>query len=329
MSDATTDPGHQSPAEIEREVDERRRDLTDSVNALQNRLSVETIVDDIMKSVSKNGGEVSRNLGRTVRDNPVPLLLTGIGLAWLMASSNGSKQQTSTYDDDRFDTLDDDAFRDFDEDPVSRDRVYDTGSDVGTESGVSDTRSASSYPVGTTATRSSSFGSSSGDDATPGRTERARRSVQRMGDDVGGRYDRARSGAMQAGSDIGDRASRFMDDQPLIVAALGVATGLAIGGLLPRSQMEDDAFGEQSDEAIAAARQSAGEQVDKARAVAGAVADEAKTMGDEAAGGIDRQTSSGDEMVGQAKSGAKSAVNRLKDAGEAEVNRQDRSDRSI
>ena len=48
------------------------------------------IVDQLVKAVGENGGEVSRNLGRSLRDNPIAALLTGVGLAWLMAGSSGT-----------------------------------------------------------------------------------------------------------------------------------------------------------------------------------------------------------------------------------------------
>ena len=52
-----------------------------------------------------NGGDLGRNLGRAVRDNPLPALLTGVGLAWLMA---GTGRPADRWEDDRR------SFRDYD-----------------------------------------------------------------------------------------------------------------------------------------------------------------------------------------------------------------------
>ena len=46
-------------------------------------------------------GEVSRNLGRSLRDNPLAALLTGVGLAWLMAGSGRPRDDAEDWDDRR------------------------------------------------------------------------------------------------------------------------------------------------------------------------------------------------------------------------------------
>ena len=60
------------------------------------------IVDQLVKAVGENGGEVSRNLGRSLRDNPLAALLTGVGLAWLMAGS-GRPAERDRWEEDRWD----------------------------------------------------------------------------------------------------------------------------------------------------------------------------------------------------------------------------------
>src|SRR5690606_38319629 len=59
-----------------------------TVDALERRLSPGELVDQALGMAREHGGEFATNLGRSVRNNPVPVILTGIGLAWMMASSN-------------------------------------------------------------------------------------------------------------------------------------------------------------------------------------------------------------------------------------------------
>ena len=73
------------------------------IDELQQRASVGNLVDQIVKAVGENGGEVSRNLGRTLRDNPLPALLTGVGLVWLMASSGRPRHEWERWEDDEDD----------------------------------------------------------------------------------------------------------------------------------------------------------------------------------------------------------------------------------
>lgn len=83
----------------------------------------------------------------------------------------------------------------------------------------------------------------------------------------------ATEAAMQRGRQA---ATNFLEDQPLVVGALAVAFGAAIGGALPRSQIEDDALGDSSDRLFAEAQAVFRDERNKALAVLKAAADEAK-----------------------------------------------------
>ncbi len=99
MTHASTDPGNRSLHEIEREVDAERLRVSETIDALQQKVSVGGLVDQIVKSVGEHGGEVSHNLALSLRQNPLAVILTGVGLAWLMAGS-GPKSGNQDYDED-------------------------------------------------------------------------------------------------------------------------------------------------------------------------------------------------------------------------------------
>ena len=96
MAEFSTNPGDRSVSELEREVDRERERVSATIDELQARASVGSLVDQLVKAVGENGGEVSRNLGRSLRDNPLAALLTGVGLAWLMAGSGRPPRRRST-----------------------------------------------------------------------------------------------------------------------------------------------------------------------------------------------------------------------------------------
>ena len=98
MAEFRTDPGDRSVSELEREVDHERERVSATIDELQSRASMGNIVDQLVKAVGENGGEVSRNLGRSLRDNPLAALLTGVGLAWLMAGSGGGSGKPADWD---------------------------------------------------------------------------------------------------------------------------------------------------------------------------------------------------------------------------------------
>lgn len=73
-----------APEQLEREVNERRAHMSDTLHALEERLSPAHIVDQVLTYARRNGGEFSQNLVETVKQNPVPTMLTAVGLAWLL-----------------------------------------------------------------------------------------------------------------------------------------------------------------------------------------------------------------------------------------------------
>ena len=82
-----TNPGSKSADEVQREVRQSRAEVEDALEAIQDRLSPSQMFDQAVNYLRGSGGnEFMRNLGATVRDNPVPVALLGTGLAWLMLS---------------------------------------------------------------------------------------------------------------------------------------------------------------------------------------------------------------------------------------------------
>jgi hypothetical protein len=120
-----TDPGDKSAAELEREVEAQRAEVEDNLGQLQDRLSPGQMMDQLFDYAKNgNGAEFTRNLGRSVRDNPMPVALIGVGMAWLMAGggatgAGGPSRRSSYGNDDRFDRgwdrdWDDNGDRDWD-----------------------------------------------------------------------------------------------------------------------------------------------------------------------------------------------------------------------
>jgi hypothetical protein len=87
MSGGTTDPGNRSSAEIEREVEDTRASLAGTLEQIRDRASPGQLFEQALDYAKQSGGgDLARNLGASVRDNPLPLLLIGAGIGWLMLS---------------------------------------------------------------------------------------------------------------------------------------------------------------------------------------------------------------------------------------------------
>lgn len=92
-----------SPEQLEREIAATRAEIDRKVTLLQHRLSLRTVAGQVASSAQAQGGAFARNLGAAMRDNPVPALLVGIGLCWLiLASRRNGRDAMAPYEADEF-----------------------------------------------------------------------------------------------------------------------------------------------------------------------------------------------------------------------------------
>ncbi|MGD1877596.1 MAG: DUF3618 domain-containing protein [Kiloniellaceae bacterium] len=77
---------------IEEDIRATRRDIDDKIERIQQRLSPGDIVDSVIDFAKTNGGAVAGGIGRTVRENPVPVAMVGAGILWLALSSRAKRQ---------------------------------------------------------------------------------------------------------------------------------------------------------------------------------------------------------------------------------------------
>src|SRR5215467_5584754 len=76
-------------ARLEREVEETRWQLSGTLEELRGRMTPGRVVDQVIDYTRDSpAAEFLRNLGREVRENPMPLALIGIGIGWLLIASN-------------------------------------------------------------------------------------------------------------------------------------------------------------------------------------------------------------------------------------------------
>jgi hypothetical protein len=75
--------------QLRREAEEARWQLSATLEEFRDRISPGRVVDQLI-DYTRDGpaAEFLRNLGREARENPMPLALIGIGVAWLIIASN-------------------------------------------------------------------------------------------------------------------------------------------------------------------------------------------------------------------------------------------------
>ena len=79
------------------EIERTRADMSETANAIQQRLSPETLKeqakDRVREATVGRVEEAGSGITETIRENPLPAALTGIGLGWLLVSARRKSAQ--------------------------------------------------------------------------------------------------------------------------------------------------------------------------------------------------------------------------------------------
>jgi hypothetical protein len=305
----SADPGSKSPQEMEREVQQSRAELEETLEAIQERLSPGQMFEQAVDYMrSSNGNDFLRNLGTMVRDNPVPVALVGTGLVWLMLSSSRSGRRE--YDDE------DDLLESYGESRYGHELSEDAGqSGSGWAEGARET--VREWTQGTRA-----------------RTRSVRDSARRLSASARHRASETGEQLWHGARDAGDRASYYgrqvrrgffdtLHEQPLVLGALGLAAGAAIGAALPATEKEDEWLGDSRDRLKARAQEAGWEQVERARAAAGAAYGAAREEAERQGLSLEGGKSAAESVVDTVRQKAERVAEAATEAAKAEVERKD------
>jgi hypothetical protein len=259
--------------QLEREAEKTRARIVESLDELRERMTPGQFVDQAF-DFARDGraGQFVRNLGRQAVENPLPVALIGAGLGWLMIGGRVSRRDGHAAVSDVSGAISG-ASRDIAR--TGQDLKDRTAAAAGSMAeGVKETahdwsgraqETASDVAERARGMASSAFGQGAGAyEATADAFGRSASAVSRSASSVGS------SVAGNAGS-----IAQFLKDEPLVLAAIGVALGAAIGAALPASETEDRLMGDTSDALKQGAAEAAQEQWEKGKKVAEAAADKA------------------------------------------------------
>lgn len=261
-----------SPEEIEREVEATRGEIDRTVEALKEKMTPRNIANEMMGSVrNSRTGQRAVRLGHQAQDNAVPLALIGAGLAWLYFSNRSSSHETRTYVE--YDTdyagAPESGYLGAEYEPDSSSR---TGALRQKARGLAgDARHA----IGERADRARQAAASARDSLSTTASNAAQRARTMA--------DGARERAVHYGHRAEETFMETLDREPLIIGALGVAVGAAVGAALPSTPVEDRYVGPLRDRALDEGKTRAREGLRQAKEVARATAQtlkqEAQTQG--------------------------------------------------
>ncbi len=256
------------------EIERTRADMSETVDAIQERLSPQNLKeqakDRVKEATVGRAREARAGVVETVRANPLPAALTGIGLGWLLMSARQQGSAQPRYRDDayRYRTPTNEYAREVDEYPVAPKYLPQEGSE-GTSAG--DLAGRARDRVGETATH-----------AQDKAGDLAGRAQDKAGD-LGSRASQLGSQARHQASRAGSGLQRMLNENPLTVGALAVGAGAAIGLAIPETSKEHEVMGEARDTVVEKAQEKAQEVQQSVQRVAeeaqGAAQQEAENQG--------------------------------------------------
>jgi hypothetical protein len=242
-----------SAAELEVDAQAARARVAETADSIKSRMSPGQLIDEFTGLFTGGDGATAlNNLKGQIRDNPLPMALVGTGLAWLMMGGNKLTGDPAGSERD-FGSASRRAPRPRSTFKPGSDWNDRDGADAASGSGVLDSVKSATTDAA---------------DAAIQAMDSAKATVSDASDDI-----RAKAGEYTAAAgDLAQQARQSVQDvfqrEPLVMAALGLAVGTAIGAMLPSTAIEDEQFGRYRDKLGNAAEDLMGKGVETAKEVA-------------------------------------------------------------
>jgi len=254
-----------SSAQLQREADAARVGLADTLGQLRDGVAPSALSGEAIALVKDSGLSILKSLADSARANPVPALLIGAGLTMLLTRTTGGDVLGVASS-----TLKSAAATGADAARSAASGVAGAASSAAssvagaakdavkgaadrTANAVMDTAAAVSDRVAGTAvsahqTAADSMASvkdklQSGVDSGKAEFDARRQQAGELADDLSGQAQTMAQEARQS-------FARLIEEQPILMAALGAALGAAVGAAVPLSQAEKDLIGSTGAKAI-------------------------------------------------------------------------------
>lgn len=327
-----------SSQDIERDIEKERSELSDTLKELGNRFTPDYLVREVTNQFREHGSDIGKSVERSVKENPIALAITGVGLGWLIFGQN---RQAPAPQAGRPELVDQSAYvavadasaqRTGRTDPDwARPSLGTTGPGVGEKAKGSARHGQERLSEKAQGAREAmSEYSEQGQDKARQFRDRLHEGTEHLSAEARDRVIAARERAIAARENAAKRTrhgastvSTLYEEQPLIFGALALAVGAAFAGSMPRSRVEDEHLGEHSDWLMGEAERIYSEESEKTKAVVRSVRDEAENIVEEKRDEADSQAPAGKTAAQAAREETETAANRLKDAATDEAQHQD------
>lgn len=297
------------PRAIRRNIERTRAEMGETIDRIQERLNPDRLrsqaeeavreatigrIETMAYDAKRKAKRAQRNVVQTVKDNPIPAALIGVGLGWLMMSNNEDDSDHG-YDYD----YDDYYYSGYGRPYPTNYRYYEdpyADYELAERQGTMHPQAYAEYDRRYADTPSQRRSTSGGwndegsrmDDWRRQGSEKAnevrdgaQQAVQRTQEEIDNMRQRVSEGAGELSHEMQRRAedmryqmrrqrrrtqrqfNRAMDNNPLAVGALTLAAGALIGLMIPNTEAENEWMGEERDRLMREARRQAQSQAEK------------------------------------------------------------------
>jgi hypothetical protein len=300
------------PDVIRQQIDHTRAQMAETINALGERLSPENLIEqaktsakeatvgrfkDMTHEANRRMEGMSNSLSHTIRENPLPVAVIGLGLGWLLLSERGKRDdyRSSGYSTDAY-RYRSEGYRYYD-DPYqggridqARERMGDVADTVGNKAAevknrVGDTAQNIGESVSEATSRAGESVSQTAHRVGESVSEKVYRAGESVGDTAEMVQERAGDAALRARREA-ERLAReaqwrsqavatrtkqsfwgTMEENPLAIGAVLAIAGAAVGAAIPASEYENRLMGETRDRLMDEAKVRAQDAVERVQTV--------------------------------------------------------------
>lgn len=242
----------------EQHAEEARADLVGTLNQLRENLKPANVVNEVMTNAKVNASAVTDQIWDTARKNPLPALMIGAGLAMILG----------------------------------------VGTRYGTGSSKAAPRTTPAQPLGAPPAIGAARPTlGPGAASIGGKVSAMAGSARQSGSAILDAANSTLSSAMERGTaaastaysnakrstpmswsrrNVGSSLAQLIEDQPLVLAAVGIAVGAALGAALPTTETENSLLGETSHSVKDAAQGLVQDQIAQVKSAAAHAVDDIK-----------------------------------------------------
>ena len=244
----------ESVSSAEQHAEEARADLVGTLNQLRENLKPANVVNEMMTNAKVNASAVTDQVWETARKNPLPALMIGAGLAMILGV--GTRYGVGSA-----------APR-----PKAQAQPLGSAPSIGSTGGQGGSSFAAKASSTAAAARQSGSAMLEAANSTLGNA------IERGGAAASTAYSNAKRSSPMSWSrrNVGSSLSRLIEEQPLVLAAVGIAVGAALGAALPATDTENSLLGETSHSVRDAAQGLVQDQIAQVKSAAAHAVDDIK-----------------------------------------------------